>query len=270
MAEAATENLTEARSLGAVRQLVALLGTQIRLLWWARKTRALLVVQMIPVVAAFVYVLFESVDGLTMFSNVTENVTIPFLVPLAAIFFGGPAIVEEMEGRTLTYLTLRPIDKATLFLGKALAGIAVAVPLVVVPLLILFAICMSQSTDLGLALENLGPMIGAVALGTVAYTAVFAALGALFASGLLASIIYFVLFEMVLGTLPILELSSLRYHIRTLAGVSATDRLGFLDRLVLDEPIVLEWWVSLTILGVVTIAAMVVGAWVFRERQYYV
>lgn len=270
MADTATSAPSEARNLGAARQVVALVGTQVKLLALARKTRALLVVQLLPVVAAFVYVLFESVDGLTMFSNVTEGVTIPFLVPLAAIFYGGPAIVEEMEGRTLTYLMLRPIDKAWLFLGKALASILVAVPVVVVPLLLLFAICLSQSPDLRLALENLGPMLGAVTLGAIVYTAVFAALGAAFASGLLASIIYFVVFEMVLGTLPILELTSMRYHIRTLAGVSATDRLGFLDRLVLDEPIVLEWWVGLTILGSVALVALALGAWVFRERQYYV
>ncbi len=257
------------RDLGAVKQLMTMIGTQVRLLVLARKTRALLIVQMIPVVAALIYVVFESVDGLTMFTNVTQSVTIPFLAPLAAIFFGGPAIVEEMEGRTLTYLTLRPVNKVTLFVGKSVSAILVAVPLVVLPVLLLFAICLSQSPDFGEAFANLGPMVGAVALGTTAYTAVFAALGAAFASGLVGSFIYFVVFEMVLATLPVLELTSLRYHVKNTAGVQATDRLGFLDQLVLDAPIQLEWWVSVIILGLVALGATVLGAVVFRERQYY-
>lgn len=258
------------RNLGAGSQLGTLVATQVRLLVTARKTIALFIVQMIPVLAALVYVLFESVDGLTMFSNVVESVTIPFLMPLAAIFFGGPAIVEEMEGRTLTYLTLRPIGKGTLFFGKALAGILVAVPIVLVPLLALFGICLSQSEEWGMAAETLGPILGSVALGTTAYTAVFAALGAAFASGLLASIIYFVVFEMVLGALPVLELASVRYHVRTAAGLEATDRLGVLEQLVLDQPIVLEWWVGVTILGLLVVGGLGIGAWIFRERQYYV
>ena len=269
MAEAA-QNATPQRHLQAGAQLVTLLTTQVRLLLVARKTRALFVVQMIPVIAALVYVIFESVDGLTMFNSVVETVTIPFLAPLAGIFFGGPAIVDEMEGRTLTYLTLRPVGKGTLFVGKALAAIAVALPIVLLPMLGLFAICLSQSPDLGLAAQSLGSLLGAVALGTATYTAIFAALGAAFASGLLASIIYFVVFEMVLGALPVLELLSIRYHVRTTAGVTATDRLGVLDQLVLDEPIVLDWWVGATILGTLVVVGVAVGAWIFRERQYYV
>lgn len=270
MAEATKKAALPPRNLGPTSQLATLFGTQLKLLFFARKTKALLAIQLVPVLAAFVYVIFESVDGLTMFTGVTETVTIPFLVPLAAIFYGGPAIVDEMEGRTLTYLTLRPVGKGTLFVGKALAGIAMALPIVIVPVLFLFGICLWQSSDWNMAMESLGPMLGAIALGTTAYTALFAALGAAFASGLLASIIYFVVFEMVFGVLPILELLSVRYHIRTTAGMNATDRLGILDQLVMDEPLILDWYWGMAVLIVLTGGGLAIGAWIFRERQYHV
>lgn len=270
MADATKKSTLPERNLSMGSQLGTLIVTQIKLLLIARKTRALLAIQLVPVLAAFVYVMFESVDGLTMFTGITESVTIPFLVPIAAMFYGGPAIVDEMEGRTLTFLTLRPVGKGTLFFGKAIAGIAMALPIVLIPLLLLFGICLWQSSDWGMALESLGSMLGAVALGTATYTAIFAALGAAFASGLLASIIYFVLFEMVFGVLPILELLSVRYHIRTTAGINATDRLGILDQMVMDEPLILEWYWGLAVLAVLTAGALAIGAWVFRERQYYV
>lgn len=259
-----------ARNLGAVSQLLVLLSTQLRLLAMSRKTRALLAIQLVPVLGAFVYVMFEEVDGLTMFTGIVESIVVPFLVPLAAIFFGGPAIVDEMEGRTLTYLTLRPVGKGTLFVGKALAGTAMAVPLVVLPVLALFGICLWQSSDYGETLQTLPKILGALAVGTATYTAIFATLGAAFASTLLASIVYFVVFEMVIGALPVLELLSMRYHIRGMAGLSATDRLGILDRMVLEEPLVFEWWVGLSIMAAVAVVALAAGTWIFRERQYYV
>ena len=61
-------------------------------------------------------------DGLMLFKDIVSIVSLPFLVPLAALFHGGPAIVDEMEGRTLTYLTLRPIPRPAIFLGKSQYG----------------------------------------------------------------------------------------------------------------------------------------------------
>ena len=93
--------LTQTRYLAQLRQLIT-----------ARKTIALLVIQLLPVVAAILYVLVNDVDGLTMFRQIIERVTFPFLIPLTALFYGAPGIVDEMEGRTLTYLTLRPLPRA--------------------------------------------------------------------------------------------------------------------------------------------------------------
>lgn len=258
------------RSLGFGAQLATLLGVQTRLVLRQRKTRAIFIVQLLPVLAALVYVGFESVDGLTMFSGIVDNITIPLLVPLAAIFFGGPAVVEELEGRTLTYLTLRPVGKGTLFVGKALAATLICLPTVLIPLLALFLLCLWESPDWGVALGTLGPTVGAIALGTVTYTLLFAALGAAFASGLLVSIVYFLVVEIGFGVLPVLEVASVRFHIRT-AGQMVSDQPGLLDRVVLgDKPIVLDWYWGVAILSVVALAALGIGAWVFRERQYHV
>lgn len=258
------------RKLGMMSLLGTLIGTQLRHLLVQRKTRALALVQLLPVLGALVYVIFENVDGLTMFSGVAESLLLPFLVPLAAIFYGGPAIVDEMEGRTLTYLTLRPISKTTLFVGKFVAGTLMALGIVLIPTALLFGVCMFEAMDFSESLVSFGRVMGAAAAGVVVYNAIFAALGALFASSLLASILYFVGSEMVLATLPVLELLSIRYHLRTLAGFMSSDRLGFLDRMVLDKPLHVEWWVSLLIVGVFAAASVAAGSVIFKEKQYLV
>ncbi len=269
MAESTTSRSLP-RNLSTLSQLQTMIAVQFKLLLMQRKTRALALVEMLPVIGAFIYVIFEDVDGLTMFSGIVESLMFPFLIPLAAIFFGGPAIVDEMEGRTLTYLTLRPINKPALFVGKLLSSMLMAWILVIVPLLLLFVVCMVQSGDIGDSLQSLGQILLAASCGVAAYTAIFAALGAAFASSLLASIIYFVASEMVIASLPVLELLSIRYHLRTAAGFSAADRLGILDRMVLEEPIVFDWWVGALVSLVVALLATGAGAYIFKDRQYHV
>ena len=257
------------RTLSTASQLGTLLSTEIKLLIRKRKTRAIFIVQLIPVLAALMYVVFESVDGLTMFNGIVRHVTIPLLVPLAAIFFGGPVIGEELEGRTLTYLTLRPISKMTLYAGKTLAAALVCLPTVLLPTLALFVLCLSQSPDLGAAVETLGQTVGAIALGTFAYTMLFSALGAIFGWGVVLSIVYVIFIEIGIGWLPVLEVATLRFHIRT-AGSMVSSSPGLLDKFVLDKPIVLDWYWGVAVLAVVAFAALGMGAAAFRERQYHV
>ncbi len=264
----ATQNPT--RSLAATGLLVTLISTELRRLLTARKSVILLFVQLLPAIFALVYVFFKDIDGLTMFRSTVETVTLPFLLPLAALFYGGPVIVDEMEGRTLTYLTLRPVPKPLLFLGKLIAGTIAGLAVVIVPLLLLFLVCLATSSDFADAASTLGALVGACALGVVTYTSVFALLGVIFASSLLAGIVYFVVSEMVLSLLPVLELLSVRYYLRTIAGFIAADRLGILDRLVLDEPLKFEWWVGVVVTLIITCLATAIGAYVFRERQYHV
>ncbi|MBA2664083.1 MAG: ABC transporter permease [Bradymonadaceae bacterium] len=258
------------RSISIANQLATLLSCELRRLVFARKTIVLLVVQLLPAIAALVYVLFKDIDGLTMFRSTVEMVTLPFLLPLAALFYGGPTIVDEMEGRTLTYLTLRPVAKPVLFLGKFFAGTLTALVVVLVPLALLFLACLGKSSDLSASLSSFGFIMLAAAMGVITYSAIFALLGVVFATSLLSGIIYFVVVEMVFSLLPLLELLSVRYYLRTTAGFNATDRLGLLDRLILEEPLKFEWWVGVLVAAILAVVAVVLGAFAFRERQYHV
>lgn len=261
---------TPDRSISAVGQFQTLFAMQLKQLVKARKTIALLLVQMIPVLGAIFYVIFNDIDGLTMFRNIIERVTFPFLIPLAAIFYGGPAIVDEMEGRTLTYLTLRPIPKPALYLGKLTAGMVMAFFVVIIPIIVLFIVCLITSNDMMATISSLGQMSLAAAMGVATYIAIFGALGALFANSLISGIIYFVTFEIIFAVLPIMELLSVRYYLRTVAEFNASDRLGALDKLILDKPIILDWWVGLLITLFLTAVFAITGATIFKKRQYHV
>lgn len=261
---------TVARTPSTVSQFQTVLVTQLMQLLRARKTIALGIIQLLPAVAALIYVAFENVDGLTMFRNIVETVTFPFLIPLAALFYGGPVLVDEMEGRTLTYLTLRPIPKPALYLGKVTAGCLVGCLVVIVPMFVLFGVCLATSSDFGATISSMGQMSAAAALGVICYSTIFAMLGALFTNSLISGIVYFVVFEMIMAILPVLELLSIRYYLRTIAEFNTSDRLGLLDQMILDKPIIFPIWAGVLVTLVIAGAASLLGAYIFKEKQYHV
>jgi ABC-2 type transport system permease protein len=262
--------MSEPRSLGAARQWRTLYRIQLLQILRARKSYWMLAAQIVPVLVGLAFAIWSDRDGSVFFRDIVEHITIPFFVPLAALFYGAPSIVDEMEGRTLTYLMLRPIPRPVLYLAKVCAGLTVAVGAVVIPMVLLFVVCVAKSNDFAATLGTLGQLCAAATLGTMAYGSVFAMLGALFATSMLPSILFFVLFEMILGVLPVLELASVRYYVKTMGGLKVGDRLGPLEELILTKPLLFSWWVGLIVLALVTFVASSLGAYIFREKQYYV
>src|SRR5690554_1679828 len=259
-----------ARNFGALTQTSRVFaldfGRQLR----ARKTLILLAVQLLPVLVALAYVAFGELDGMTMLRNSMESVYLPFLVPLAALYFGGPSVVDEIEGRTITYLTLRPIPRALLYLAKLKSAMLSATLVSVLPIVLLFLVCAISSGEFVSELGTLGQMLGATAVGAVTYTAIFALLAVIFSSSLLLGIIYYVVVEMVVAAVPVVELASVKFHVRTIAGLQGADRAGWLDRLILDEPLNFDWWFGLLVAGLITAVATAVATAIFRDKQFHV
>lgn len=242
----------------------------------SRKTVLLFLVQLLPALIAFVTLLTGDRDGLSVFEATFEAVYLPLLLPLAALFFGGPTVVDEVEGRTITYLTLRPLSRSTLFLGKLATSITLAIAVTVIPVVLFFLICVLGSpASFGDGLSLLGSAVATTIAGAIAYTAVFAFLGVIFASTLLPGIVYFVVVELILAAIPIIEVISVKFHLFTLGGFqqSAEGEQSIRDQMaefLLNQPLEFDWWVGLLYLGTVTAGAVILSALVFRNRQFHV
>jgi ABC-2 type transport system permease protein len=264
--------MTEAikRNISTGHQFMTLYRVQLLQMARTRKSIALMVIQLLPVLLGLIFALKTEQDGLMLFKDIISIVSLPFLVPLAALFHGGPAIVDEMEGRTLTYLTLRPIPRPAIFMGKTLAGITLACAQVLIPILLLFIVCVAKSSDFGATLGSLAQLSGAAMMGVITYSFIFAFLGAAFSTSMLPSIIFFVFFEMMLAALPVMELLSVRYYIRMLGGLTASDRFGILEKFINDQPLLFSWWAGLIVLTLLSTTTAAAGSYIFKEKQYYV
>ena len=134
---------TASRRISFGNLLATIFKIQLRSSLLSRKTALLLAINFLPFAGALVYFLLGGESGSQLYKILVEYVTITFLIPLVCLFNGGPAVVEEIEGRTAVYLFLRPVSKPAIFLAKTLAGSVVSVVVVVFPLILLFGVCMA-------------------------------------------------------------------------------------------------------------------------------
>jgi len=90
----------------------------------ARKTKVFYLISFLPVIISLVIKFAQiftedsSIEGIYIFTNIIMSFYLHFLILILALFFGTSVCSEELEGKTLTYLSTRPIPKVSIILGK--------------------------------------------------------------------------------------------------------------------------------------------------------
>lgn len=135
------------------------------------------------------------------------------VLPLCALFFASALIAEEVEGRTLTYLLTRPVQRASILLGKFAAYVVTSLvfawPVTVITFLLLSTARGAQG--LGAEAPVLLQDLGVMALALIAYGALFALLGVLLKRPVIGGLLFLYLWELLVylpGYLPRLTLTA--------------------------------------------------------------
>ncbi len=100
-----------------------------------------------------------------------------FIVLMLALFYGTSIVSEEVENKTLTYLTTRPLAKPAILLGKYGAYTARSIVLVVAGVVASFLILNFDHLNDGDAWLILLKSLIVLVLALIAYTAFFTFLG---------------------------------------------------------------------------------------------
>ena len=172
--------------------------------------RAVFGLAMIPALFAIIYRINPDMHQARRYLDDTLLQTLfPTILPLAALILATATFGDEIEDRTLPYLVLKPISRFRIIWEKALASIAVSAPIIGFGLfltwLITFAGDAPDNTDM------LWAGLAAVVVGVSVYTCVFQMISLLIRRAVLASIIYSLVWETVLGRfIPGLRYLSIR------------------------------------------------------------
>lgn len=170
-------------------------------------------ISILPILFAIVLGINHARDALSA-TFAVELLVLAILPPM----FAAPAVAEELEDRTATYLWSRPLARPTILAGKLLALAPVAAAFVIVSWWLAARIGSNESPPLG--------TVGAVAAGAFGVSAVAAGLATLAPKrGMALAVIYVLLVDLPVGQIPAsIQWLSVTHATTVLAGFEAGSR----------------------------------------------
>jgi ABC-type transport system involved in multi-copper enzyme maturation permease subunit len=254
------------------RPYIEIFKLALRKILWSRRTILAFMITMALVVFAIVhrFVPHNPMNARRFIPMMTLLFYMQFVTVLIALFFGTGIVADEVDGKTITYLFIRPLRKAWILLSRFLAYLVGTVALITPSHLIATVI---TATDPKIR-EGLAPQIGmsfqyigVVGLGMLVYGAVFCVFGARFKYAVLWGLILAFGWEKITLVVPgnIKKYSAIHY----LLSVFPRQNL-------LREPIVNMLGdappspgLGFLMIFIITAAFLLLAVWIFQRREYH-
>lgn len=150
------------------------------------------------------------------------------LLPLAALVLSTGALGDEIEDKTLQYLTLKPLSRLRIVLEKFLGTLLVTVPIAWVALLAVYAVL--AWGELEGTRDLIAPMLIASLAGVGAFSALFMLVSLYVPRALLVGVFYVFVWEATLSQfLPGIRTISVRHYMQSIFVRLADDPGMFLE-----------------------------------------
>jgi ABC-2 type transport system permease protein len=226
------------------------------------KKAIIMVLVAIFVAAVMGYAGSQTKDPLNDGTNLMDTLILFFFMPVMAMVFGSSLIRDEIDDKSITHVATAPLDRAFSYLGYYLPlGIATAVSMFAISTvgwLAFFGQRGVGSDELGLYLE----FVALVVIGSFVYSSLFLAISVLFNKPILIGLFYAFIWEGYIGSLPgAIQNASVKHYLRSLG--SAWVNFGDISRWNQASS---AWSSALVLLGV-TIFFLILGAYLFREKE---
>jgi len=208
--------------------------------------------------------------GPVLFGLMMWLLYIRFIVPVLGVFYGTALIADEVEDRTITYLFIRPIQRASVLFGKYLAYLVCTSLLVLPSVVVVYLLVVPMNGGrLGALFPSLVADLGMLLVGLASYGAVFAWVGARLKRPLVMGLIFAFGWEPAILLFPgYLKRLTVAYYLQALvphAMPPDDTAASILFRVVSEVPPVTR---SLTGLTLITLAALWLAGRAVRTREY--
>jgi ABC-type transport system involved in multi-copper enzyme maturation permease subunit len=205
------------------------------------------------------------VSGFDLYGIVISMYYVRNVLPLVALFFASALIADEVEGKTITYLLTRPIQRGAILLGKFLAYLAstslLCLPVVVVTFFLL-ATARGWS-GVGAMAPDLLRDLGVVVLALLSYGALFALLGVLLRRPVIPGLLFLFVWELAANLPGLLPRFTLTAYLRSLIRHRPAEE-GLAGMFGEALPVAL----SLQNLSIATVVFLVLAGWTFSRREF--
>ena len=199
-------------------------------------------------------------DALAQGSNLLDLLVLSFMLPIMAMIFGASMIRNEIDDRSITQVITSPVDRRISYMGYYLA------------LLIVLALSLLSVTVVGwagyylvagISADAAGLLLSYLAilmLGAVVYSSLFLIMGVVLRQPIYLGLIYAFVWEGFIGSLPgAIGSITIMHQLRVIASslIHSGDISGFSG----------DAGISLVSLLALTALLLVLGAYLFREKQ---
>jgi ABC-2 type transport system permease protein len=253
------------------RQMPSFLSSSLRIfdlslsrMLWSRSTIFMALVVGLPVVIAAIVRGLEMagfaggrvdnmpISGPALFGSMIWLMYLRFIVPVLAVFYGTSLIADEIEDKTITYLFTRPIPRGAVMAGKYLAYLVCTI-MVVLPsvMIVYFLVVPYGGGSIAASFPDLVKDLALLALGLIAYGALFAWVGARFKRPLLTGLIFVFGWEQAAMVFPgYLKRFTIAYYLQALVPhtMPSDNLLGMLQAIVRETPSLLSCLVWLAVI----------------------
>jgi ABC-type transport system involved in multi-copper enzyme maturation permease subunit len=201
----------------------------------SKKTKVFYLLSSIPVIMALlvkfgqVFSIQSNLSGTYVFSNIIMTFYLQFIILILALFFGTSVCSEELEGRTLPYLSTRPISKSSFILGKYAAYTLLTIVMTVVGVVLCFFILnLNKLGDLSIY-KILFRDTAVLVLGLICYTSFFTFIGTFIKRSIMFGLIFSFGWENVIQYFPgSTQRFAIVHYLKSLLPSPPSGRFSFL------------------------------------------
>ncbi|MGB6864896.1 MAG: ABC transporter permease [Candidatus Aminicenantaceae bacterium] len=235
----------------------------------ARKSKVFYLISFLPVILAGIFKFSQifaghtRFEGIYIFTNMIMGFYLQFLILILALFYGTSVCSEELEAKTLTYLTTRPVPKAAIILGKYAAYTTLVTLMVVFGLVFSFLI-LNVNDLLNFSLYKiLFRNMAVLVLGLICYTAFFTMIGTFLKRSIMFGLIFSFGWENVIQYFPgsTQRFAIVHYLKSLLPTVQASEGFAFLLFRLEPTPPALAVLILFLITAVFLTLACVIFSW---------
>jgi ABC-2 type transport system permease protein len=225
-------------------------------------------ISLIPALFALVYLIDPG--GTTRYDFFARSIFLdvfsPTILPIATLILATAALGNELEDRSLPYLTLKPISRTRIVVEKFFGVLITAIPAILLGVLVTYGILAIADEPTRLAgrialanpLEALGPALLSTIAGVITFTALFMMVSLYIPRALLAGIIYIFLWESLLGRyLPGIRVVSVRHYVQSLFTRFLGEPPAAVPPITIEDPFQIQS--ALLVLGVTTIVSLAIA-----------
>ena len=237
---------------------------------WSRRSLVLGLFLAVPVLIAIVYRVVlvahlpAEITGLHLYGYLIALFWVRNALPLAALFYATALIADEVEGKTLTYLLTRPIQRGAILAGKfgayLVTTLCLALPAAVATF---FVLATTGGGSVAASVPDLFRDLGVLALTLLVYGALFTLMGVLMKRPLIPGLLFLFLWELIANLPGYMPRFTVTAWLRSLvthrpAGRGISEIFGQ----------VLPAGLSLVVLTVMTVSFLALALWIFSRREY--